>query len=99
MAEREILEGDGRRPEEQDAEERPQPDHDRHRRNSMKSSKAVKGTATVIYTDRIGTVPVTSGANQNLRGTTGMASQIAVAHGFWSKGDGGGGFSIGTRRR
>ena len=57
----------------------------------MKSSKAVKGTATVMYTDRIGTVPVTSGANQNLRGTTGTASQIAVAQGFWSKGDGGGG--------
>ena len=56
----------------------------------MKSSKAVKGAATVIYTGRIGTVPVTSGANQNLRGTTGTASQIAVAQGFWSKGDGGG---------
>jgi hypothetical protein len=57
----------------------------------VKSSKAAKGTATLIYTDRIGTVPVTSGANQNLRGTTGTASQIAVAQGFWSKGDGGGG--------
>ena len=30
MAEREVLEGDGRRPEEQGAEKRPDTDHDQH---------------------------------------------------------------------
>jgi hypothetical protein len=53
--------------------------------------QAIMGTATVIYVDSIGTVAVIDGANQNLRGTPGTASQIAVAQGFSSKGDGGGG--------
>ncbi len=52
------------------------------------SSAALSGTATVKYVDTIGT----SGSPGDLRGlTSAAAGWVAVAHGFYAVGDGGGG--------
>jgi hypothetical protein len=51
MAERQILEGYGRSPEEQDTEERPQPDHEYHRstrRQAWHLSRDLTGSAAQV---------------------------------------------------
>jgi len=53
---------------------------------------ALAGAANVIYADQIGFAPGLTQPTRNLRNQVGSgAGSIAVAQGFWSKGDGGGG--------